>query len=220
MAVSRIINNEFIGQQFGRLLITGVEIIKRNGKSNSIATAVCECGNTKQYFLSSIKSGATKSCGCLNMEKSSNSRRYINIIHGFSRHPLYIVWRGILRRCYSESHKHYKSYGGRGVKVCDEWRNDFMTFYNWALANGWQKGLQIDKDIKGDGKLYSPETCVFVTNTVNGRKKRNSVLIGYNGETKALSEWCELLGMKYTTIRRRLRLGMKPDEAFSKVKYA
>jgi hypothetical protein len=88
------------------------------------------------------------------------------------------------------------------------------------LSNGWRPGLQLDKDIKGNGKIYSPDTCVFVTRKENMRARPCNHFIEYNGETKPLSEWCEIFGMKYTTIRRRLLAGMKPSEAFSKGKYA
>lgn len=140
--------------------------------------------------------------------------------HGHSYHPIYSVWRAMINRCYNKKSTYYHNYGGRGVRVCDEWRHDFAAFFNWSIANGWQKGLEIDKDIKGNGMIYSPDTCVFVTRKENGRKKKNNVLVVYNGESKPLAEWCELFNLKYTTIRHRLRSGMEPSNAFTKVKYA
>ncbi len=89
--------------------------------------------------------------------------------HGLSRHPLYYVWQAMKMRCYNENYKDYKYYGAKGVKMCDEWFNDFEPFYKWAMNNGYKKGLQVDKDIKGIGKLYGPDSCVFVTPKINSQ---------------------------------------------------
>lgn len=86
-------------------------------------------------------------------------------------HPLYDVWKGMKARCNGKNHKSYHIYGGKGVKVCDEWEKDFISFYNWSLANGYKEGLQIDKDINGDGLLYSPATCCWVTRAKNNQHR-------------------------------------------------
>lgn len=220
MGTPRIKSTDFIGQRFGRLLITDIEVIRERTCTRSVATAVCDCGKVKKYFFGSLKRGLTKSCGCLNSETAQAKHKQMSPVNGLSKHSLYRVWSKMLRRCHDAKDIRFKDYGARGVVVCNEWKNCFIAFYNWAIANGWQPGLQLDKDIKGNSKLYSPDTCIFVTPKENMRARSCNNFIEYNGEIKPLSEWCEILKMKYTTIRRRLRAGMKPAEAFTKLKYA
>lgn len=220
MGAPRIKSSEFIGQRFGKLLITGIEVIKKGSGSKAFAMATCDCGIVKQYLFGNIKRGLTKSCGCHNSSVAQSKFKQSLPVSGLSRHSLYRVWSKMVRRCHDENDGRFKDYGAKGVVVCNEWRNCFIVFYKWALSNGWQPGLQIDKDIKGNGRLYSPDTCIFVTRKENMRARTCNRFIEFNGETKPLSEWCEKFGMKYTTIRRRLLTGMKPSEAFSKVKYA
>lgn len=88
-------------------------------------------------------------------------------------HPLYDVWKGMKARCNNKNHKSYSRYGGKGVRVCEEWELEFISFYNWALSNGYEPGMQIDKDIKGNGLLYSPDTCCWVTQRVNCQTRSN-----------------------------------------------
>lgn len=214
MGELRVKSTEFIGQRFGRLIILGVGPNKRGSGSKTIATVQCDCGKTKQVFFDSVRRGTTKSCGCLNSEIASERFKKDNTTHGLSRHPLYIVWTAMHNRCYNQKDISFCNYGAKGVIICKEWREDFMSFYNWAINNGWEAGLQIDKDIKGNGVLYSPDTCIFVTRTENGRKKRNNILVTYNGETKALSAWCEMLSLKYNTVRKRILSGINPEIAF------
>lgn len=214
MGVPRIKSSEFIGQRFGRLIILSVEPNKRGAGSKTIATVQCDCGKTKQVYFSNIRKGVTKSCGCLNSEISSKRCKTLNTDHGLSRHPLYIVWSAMHNRCYNKKDISYCNYGAKGVTICKEWREDFIIFYNWAINNGWKAGLQIDKDLKGNGMLYSPDNCIFVTRTENGRKKSNNILVTYKGETKALSAWCESLSLKYNTIRKRILSGINPETAF------
>ena len=89
--------------------------------------------------------------------------------HGLSRHRLYGVWRGMKLRCYNEKHEGYKNYGGRGIQVCDEWKSDFASFYEFCISKGWQKGLEIDR-INNDGD-YKPDNCRFVTPKENNQNK-------------------------------------------------
>lgn len=101
--------------------------------------------------------------------------------HGLSKHPLYTVWNNMKTRCYKEYHKEYKYWGGRGINICDEWKENFYCFYKWAMTNGYKQGLQVDR-INNDGN-YSPENCRFVSgriNSLNKRKQENSSS-GYTG---------------------------------------
>jgi hypothetical protein len=214
MGVLRVHAKEFIGHRFGRLVILSTKPNKIGSGSRSIATVQCDCGKIKEIGLSNIKSGKTNSCGCLNAEMASAHCKTLNTDHGLSRHPLYIVWTAMHNRCYNPNDVSYPNYGAKGVAICEEWYSDFMSFYNWGILNGWKEGLQLDKDIVGNGKLYSPETCCFVTRKENGRKKKNNRLFTINGETKPLSEWCERLNLKYSTVYMRIKRGAEPSKAF------
>ncbi len=129
--------------------------------------------------------------------------------HNLSKHPLFNVWIGIVRRCYNPQYYAYKKYGAIGVRVCDLWRYNFKEFYEWAMANGWQKGLQIDKDIKAHKLgvpplLYSPEMCSVATPKQNSNSRSSSRYIEYKGEIKTLAEWADSIGIKYVTFFQRV----------------
>lgn len=131
--------------------------------------------------------------------------------HGLTNHKLFTVWWNMKQRCYDPKQTNYKNYGGRGVKVCDEWISDFKAFYDWAINNGWKYGLHIDKDIIGDGKLYSPDTCCFVTRKENNNRKRSNVI--YNGKRQSLSELSKEYKIHYPLLILRIKLGWSLEES-------
>lgn len=184
-----------------------------NDTACKVIKVKCDCGVEKEcnYYL--FKQGRINSCGCLRNELAAK-RLSNKKVHGLSDHPLNAIWRAINSRCYNQKDISYHRYGAKGVTVCEEWRNDFVAFYNWAIENGWQEGLQIDKDIKGNSKLYSPDTCLFVTRQQNCWHRKTSHLIEYNGELKSISEWCSILGLKYDTVRARIYKGQSAIIAF------
>jgi len=161
------------------------------------AEYLCVCGNKCIGYVSNVKTGKKISCGC---------KRYLGTPkHGLSEHPLYSVWENMYSRCYNAKLVSYKNYGGRGVRICDEWKNSPATFIKWGLENGWKEGLELDKDIKGDGLLYSPGTCLFVTVKENGNNRRANHRITFNGETLTLAQWADKLGIKQPTLCIRLK---------------
>lgn len=135
--------------------------------------------------------------------------------HGLRYHPLHSVWRNMLNRCYNKKVEAYKRYGGNGVYVCHEWRADFKKFYDWCIANGWQKGLEIDKDLKG-GNYYSPETCSIITPKENSNCRKSNVYYEINGVSKTLSQWADDYGVTYHNITSRLWNGFSLEEALSR----
>lgn len=123
-----------------------------------------------------------------------------HVTHGFSAsHPkLFLVWETMRNRCNNTHREKYKDYGARGIKVCDEWNDSAQKFCEWALANGYEEGLQIDR-INNDGD-YCPENCRWVTPKENSRNRRNTKYLTLNGITKCVSEWCETIPISPYTI--------------------
>ncbi len=163
--------------------------------------AKCDCGIIKNYILTDIVSGKTKSCGCYH--KKIMIKR--NTIHGKAKHPLFSIWRNIKERCYNINNSDYKFYGANGVRMCDEWIDNFKAFYDWCIKNGWEQGLQVDKDINGNGLLYSPDTCCIVTSKKNCNKRKSSRYLIFNGIKKTVSEWADEIGISDAAIRTRLK---------------
>jgi hypothetical protein len=132
--------------------------------------------------------------------------------HGWTGTRLHNCWKHIIQRCSDFRTEGWYDYGGRGITVCEEWK-DFVTFKDWALANGFREDLQIDR-IDNDGP-YSPENCRWVTHTENVRNTRHVHYVEAFGERKALSVWAEdeRCGVSYWTLKRRIREGWPPEEA-------
>ena len=172
---------DLTGQRFGRLVVLerAEDHVTKSGKKVKQWNCLCDCGNEKIVRHGELRNGHTKSCGCLHKEMAGA----INRTHGLSaKHDrLYPLWKSIKYRCYNKNSKSYKDYGGRGIKMCDEWLNNPKAFCDWAINNGYKedktdKGvnvLTIDRiDVNGD---YCPENCRFVTNEVQARNKRDTI---------------------------------------------
>ena len=132
--------------------------------------------------------------------------------HGLWNHPLYKVYYGMKNRCKLKSNISYKYYGGRGIRVCDEWESDFMAFYQWAINNGYKKGLSLDR-IDNDGN-YCPENCRWVDRIKQNSNRRANVFITHNGETHTVAEWSRITGINMQTMLGRIKSGWPVDEIF------
>lgn len=184
-----------IGQKFNRLII--VSYAKRkSGYERKMTICLCDCGKSLTVDESSIISGNTKSCGCLKTEV--NKKRG----DGRNKTALYRVYYSMIGRCNNKNDKNYKNYGARGIKVCDEWLNSFDVFRDWAIKNGYIKGRSIDRFPDNNGN-YHPANCRFVSMKINSNNKRNTIMLTYNGETKPLTQWAEITGIKESTLRNR-----------------
>ena len=193
------------GQKFGRLTV--LNELHNYHKKGVYWLCKCECGNLTEVKGTCLTHGHTKSCGCLNRDITRNR----NTIHGAHGSRLYTIWQAMKDRCYNVNFKRYKDYGGRGVAVCDEWKNDFKAFHDWAKNNGYADNLSIDRiDVNGN---YEPNNCRFITLKQQNRNRRSNINVNINGVTKCLTEWCETLGVKYPTALYRIHHNWSVERA-------
>lgn len=203
---------DLAGKRFGRL--TALRQVKSDKSGRARWECQCDCGNTTIAAASRLKNGLSNSCGCLRIDKVKTA----NVTHGITcqkkdkpRIPkIYQTWANIKTRCTNPKTPYFDSYGGRGIKVCEEWMNDFQAFYDWAMSNGYKEGLQIDR-IDNDGD-YTPENCRWVTKTINANNKRNNLLIEHNGICHTAAEWSRITGISKKAIYTRIKAGKPPEE--------
>lgn len=191
-----------VGGRFGKLTVVGFAGCDSRG--NSLWKCKCDCGLCVTVRAARIKSGKTKSCGCL---KSENK-----LTHGQHGTRLYRIWANMKSRCGNENVDAYIRYGAEGKTVCEEWQL-FEPFYEWAMANGYADGLTIER--KDNSKGYSPENCKWATFKEQQNNRRNNHLVSYNGETKTISQWAEATGIGRGTIWARLRKGWSAEKALT-----
>lgn len=189
---------DLAGQRFGRLVPLRKTDMRLFGRV--VWECQCDCGNIAYVHTGHLKSGHTRSCGCL--RKDFAVEHFTT--HGGSGTRLVGIWYEMRKRCRDSKCKHFKHYGGKGIKVCDEWQNSFEAFRDWALANGYADNLTIDRiDVNGD---YCPENCRWATREVQSNNTGANHYLTHNGETHTLSEWAKITGIKYSTLRSRINL--------------
>lgn len=185
-----------IGDKYGRLTCISKET---NGKKNNYLFK-CECGNTKYIAAYNVRKGNTKSCGCLSKERPHH------LTHGISHTRLDKCYKSMISRCYRKTDDAYIDYGARGITVCEEWRLDRTKFFAWALKNGYEEHLTIDRiDVNGN---YEPNNCRWATYREQGNNKRNNVIIEYEGKRYTVAEYSRLKGISYNKAYRMVRRGV------------
>lgn len=200
---------DLTGKKFGRLIALHR---LHNTKCKTKWLCVCECGNFIETQEGHLRSGHTKSCGCLQRDISSQ----YHIKHNKCDTRLYNTWCNMKKRCYAVKFKDYRNYGGRGIKVCDEWLNDFMSFYDWSMNNGYKECLSIDRiDVNGN---YEPSNCRWATMKQQSRNTRRNNIVTFNNVSHCVTDWCDLLGIKRNTVYKRLSYGWNMHEALGLVK--
>lgn len=201
---------DLIGERFHNLVVISYAG-EKNG--NPYWLCKCDCGSDpkaiREYHLTS---GATHSCGCkkrkqiieMNKENAKHGKRYTRI---------YRIWRSMKYRCYNSDYSNYENYGGRGIIVCDEWKDNFQAFYNWAIQNGYNDKLTIDRiNVNGN---YEPMNCRWETMKVQENNKRNNRVLLYNGKEQTITQWADEIGIKRETLISRLNAGWNIERALT-----
>lgn len=214
--------DNLIGKRFGKLVVIS-KGKKPNSKDNhAYWICKCDCGNTTLVASNSLKLGRTTSCGCYGVEMR-NKQGGKNKIHGETyinkkKTKLYRTWANIKARCYNENNKSYVNYGYRGIKMCDEWKNDFSTFRDWSINNGYNDNLSIDRiDNNGD---YTPENCRWTTTNVQQNNKRSNHIVIYNGKQYTVANLCKVLNIPYGRTLDRINAGYTIEEAVQNIKFS
>ena len=178
------------GHRFEKLV--AIKPLYRNKDRRLVWQCKCDCGAMCAIAGKLLVQGKTTSCGC----KQRESLVSANLKHGLRHTRLYDEWYGIKRRCYEVTHGAYQRYGAIGITMCDEWKNDFMSFYNWAHANGYREDLTIDRIDNTKG--YDPYNCRWATCKEQSNNRSYVKRFTYHGQTHTLSEWCDIFGVRYT----------------------
>lgn len=192
-------------------VFNGMEVLseERRGHTKYFLKMKCHCGNVKAFNKARVKKLEARSCGCL-------PRKQYEGKHGDYKTKIYKNYHSMKDRCYKETKDCYHNYGGRGIKMCDEWLGEdgYLNFKEWALNNGYKDGrnISLDRiDVNGD---YSPINCRYTDAKTQGRNKRDNWYEYYNGEKRLVIELCEELGFKYNTIAGRKHRGWSSEDLF------
>lgn len=203
---------DLTGEIFGKLTVIG--LVQKDSRK-TYWYCKCECGNIKQVRSDSLQCGAIKSCGCLKKEQDK-----INLgrtTHDLSDQKIYKIWQGIKSRCYNKNNNSYCNYGERGIIMCDEWKNDFISFYNWALTSNYAEHLTIERiDVNGN---YEPSNCKFADIKEQCNNRRTNIKITIGNKTLTLTQWCEFFEIDYGTVIARYRRNsdISLDELFKAI---
>ena len=201
-----------VGEKYGRLTIKEYAGKAKNG--STLVKCICDCGAEKTVRLYALKNGTIKSCGCLAKELLIERNKTVKYTtHGQSRTRVYTIWCDMKQRCLNKNQEVFKYYGQRNIAICDEWLNDFNSFYDWAIRNGYNDNLTIDRiDVNGN---YKPSNCRWVTMKEQRRNTRKNVFVEINGVKKVLIDWCSYYKIKYTTVLSRIYSGWEIVKAIT-----
>ncbi len=197
---------DLMGKAFGKLVVVS-KVKMPDNKTRWLCK--CECGKEKIIRTASLLMGDTKSCGCLR----DYVTKHKNLSHGLSGTKEYIIWGGIVARCYDEKNQAYPSYGGRGILMSDEWRNSFQAFFN---DMGKRPSIKHSIERIENDKGYFNGNCKWATKKEQARNRRTSKIVEINGQLKTVAEWCEIYNIKTQSVYSRIMRGASYAEAITK----
>ncbi|MFA6290131.1 MAG: hypothetical protein WC637_00040 [Victivallales bacterium] len=198
---------DLTGKRYGRLTVKSRDT---NCGKHVKWVCLCDCGNEKTIFAMNLKRGLTTSCGCFRKENIHNPLK-----HGLTGTRIYNIYHGMIARCCSiqENNEAYPYYRGKGIEVCNEWRSDIKNFYSWAMANGYDESLTIDR-IDNDGN-YEPSNCRWIPIGEQSKNTSSNHNITFQDETMTMSDWARKKGLKISTFCARLKKGWSKEEALT-----
>lgn len=202
---------DLTGMKFGRLTV-----IERaeNRKSRTFWLCKCDCGSLKPVNSIDMMGGRIISCGCI---RNENIIKF-NTTHGLAHTRLNSIWKSMRKRCLNPNSSSYESYGGRGITICEEWKNDCRCFYDWAIANGYADNLTIDRIDNNKG--YSPENCRFATMREQANNTRHNVFLEFEGNKMTIAQWAREINVNISTVWARIKRGCPIEAILSKDKLA
>lgn len=206
MAISRLTEN-LLGRTFSRWTVIGLARIGKGGARTWICQ--CVCGTKLDVPTHALLSGNSRSRKCLRNERLAESR----VKHGKSKTSEYNIWRGIKDRCLNPKSQQYDNYGGRGITICDEWRDSFIDFYKYVGSKPNQKD-EIDRFPDNNGN-YEPGNVRWATRKQQTRNTRVNHQLTFNGKTQCVGAWAEELGVNRYTILKRIKKGWPNEKVFS-----
>lgn len=209
--------NDLTGKRFGRLIVLNrSDVVTKDGRRRTAWNCKCDCGNTKVVLADNLKMNKTTSCGCFQKERASDAL----IKHGDTDSRLYNVWSAMKRRCFNKDVPEYSLYGGRGITMCDEWRDDYSSFKKWAVDNGYDYNAPrgkctIDRiDVNGN---YSPDNCRWVDQKTQMNNVTYNHIVEYKGKTYTVKELSDETGISYDKLLQRInRYGYTVEDAVEK----
>lgn len=196
---------DYTGQKFGRWTVVSFSHFTKRRAAYWLCR--CECGSERAVNVAQLKNGTNRSCGCLQRELASAK----SFKHGLSRHPLRPAYQQMKARCYNPNSPEYPNYGGRGIVVCERWRESFANFL--ADVGERPEGCTLDR-IDNNGS-YSPENCRWATVSEQCNNTRVNHVLEYNGQRKTVVEWAREIGVHPNTLRSRLRYGWSTERILS-----
>lgn len=185
-----------IGERFGKLTV--IEKIGLSNHMELLWKCKCDCGNEVIVNSYSLRKGTTRSCGCLCFESRGN-----HLLPNWNK--IHYARTNMLTRCYNEKYSLYHRYGGRGISVCEEWKNDSMAFYDWSIRNGFSEELTLDR-VNNDGN-YDPHNCRWVTMQVQSNNRHTNRILTRDGESHTMAEWSRILNTSYSKIQTHIYSG-------------
>lgn len=186
---------DFTNKRFGKIVC--IKPLRINNHKEVVWLCKCDCGNFCEKSSGAFKNiSKIASCGCMKGKKP-----HITNLELKNYKPIHECYVNMKTRCYNPNYELYSRYGGRGIKVCDEWKDNFKEFYNWAI-NGWEKGLTLDRINNDDD--YKPDNCRWVDRVEQANNRHTNYLIKYKGKIKTMAQWSRILKIDYSFIQSRM----------------